>query len=307
MLVKTIPVQAKLLFLIICTITTLYCTKSFCQVGIGTNEPDSSAELDIYSTHRGLLMPRLTTTQIFYIENPSIGLMAFNLDSLDFWYFDGKRWNGIIDQADTLNPSAWVCGIDISFGGELYTTIRIGTQCWLEENLNIGTRIENNLEQTDNETIEKYCYYNNEDYCSIYGGLYQWNEMMQYSTTPGVKGICPTGWHLPTDAEWTTLTTHLGGESVAGGKMKETGYEHWAAPNTGATNSSGFTALPGGYRNYGAGGFLYLNSKNYYWTSSESSSDNSWLRFMSNDGMYVFRHGVYIKTHGFSVRCIKDE
>ena len=123
----------------------------------------------------------------------------------------------------------------------------------MAENLNIGTTISGATDMANNSIIEKYCNENNTANCDTYGGLYQWNEMMEYSTTPGVQGICPTGWHLPTDAEWTVLTSYLGGESIAGGKMKTTGTIEagtglWYAPNNGATNSSGFSALPGGYR-----------------------------------------------------------
>jgi uncharacterized protein (TIGR02145 family) len=119
----------------------------------------------------------------------------------------------------------------------------------MAENLNVGTKINSTSDgqlQTDNEILEKYCYNNDIANCNIYGGMYEWNEAMQYDTTEGAQGICPDGWHIPTDAEWTTLTTFLGGESVAGGKMKEAGFAHWYSPNTGATNESGFTGLPGG-------------------------------------------------------------
>jgi hypothetical protein len=102
--------------------------------------------------------------------------------------------------------------------GKVYTTVYIGTQCWMKQNLNIGTRIAGAGNQTNNGTIEKYCYDDNESNCDYYGGLYQWNEMMQYTTTQGVKGICPKGWHLPTNNEWNVLSTFLGGS--AGGKMK---------------------------------------------------------------------------------------
>jgi uncharacterized protein (TIGR02145 family) len=127
---------------------------------------------------------------------------------------------------------------------------------------------------------------------------------MQYVTTPGVQGICPAGWHMPTDAEWTTLTTFLGGESVAGGKMKEAGFVHWQSPNTGATNTSGFTALPGGYR-YSSGYFYYLTTNATFWSSSESSSSYAWLRYLYYYYEDVYRD-YYNKTYGFSGRCLKD-
>jgi len=110
--------------------------------------------------------------------------------------------------------------ISITYAGQIYNIIPIGSQCWFKENLNVGLRIIASQSQTNNSIIEKYCYDNLDSNCDIYGGLYQWDEMMQYITTQGVQGICPTGWHLPTDAEFTTLTTYCGGESVAGGGFK---------------------------------------------------------------------------------------
>jgi len=104
--------------------------------------------------------------------------------------------------------------------------------------------------QSNNSEIEKYCYGNDLNTCLTYGGLYQWNEMMQYSLIPSVQGICPSGWHIGSMNEWQTLTNFLGGSGVAGDKMKESGYVHWNPPNTG-TNESGFTALPGGNKFYG--------------------------------------------------------
>ena len=127
---------------------------------------------------------------------------------------------------------------------------------------------------------------------------------MQWSTTEGVQGICPTGWHIPTDGEWTVLTTFLGGESVAGGKMKEAGYAHWVSPNTGATNSSGFTALPGGGRDF-YGNFYYLTVYGHYWSSSQSDATSAWYRYLYYDGEYVL-HYSYGKALGFSGRCLQD-
>ena len=137
---------------------------------------------------------------------------------------------------------------------QIYKVVKIGQQWWMQENLNIGTMIDSLQDATDNDIIEKYYYQNNDSLGNIYGGLYQWDEMMDYNTSdngnPGItQGVCPIGWHLPTDSEWTELTDFLGGESVAGGKLKEAGTIHWKSPNTGASNESGFKALPGSYRN----------------------------------------------------------
>jgi uncharacterized protein (TIGR02145 family) len=212
--------------------------------------------------------------------------------------------NVTITQADAPQ---WNCGQSIADArdGKNYNTIQIGTQCWMSKNLNIGNRIAGTTEQTNNATIEKYCYDNSETNCDVYGGLYQWDEMMGYSTTPSIQGICPIGWHLPTDADWTELTTYLGGESVAGGKMKETGTTHWWIPNTGATNSSGFSGLPGGYR-YIDFSFQYLGYYGIFWSSTEYSSTNAYYRHLTDDLADVTR--TYDpKGYGLSIRCLNNE
>jgi uncharacterized protein (TIGR02145 family) len=197
----------------------------------------------------------------------------------------------------------------VNYEGQTYHTVEIGNQCWFKENLNVGTRIDGSQSMSNNGAIEKYCYDDNEANCDTYGGLYQWNEMMQYTTTQGTKGICPAGWHLPCDDEWKTLEMALGmSQSEAddtgyrgtdeGGKMKETGYAHWNSPNTGATNTSGFTALPGGVH-LSDGFFLSLGDTGWWWSSSAG-----WLRGLNYDNVQV-RRDTY-GTTGFSVRCLKD-
>jgi len=192
----------------------------------------------------------------------------------------------------------------VLYEGITYNTVQIGTQCWLKENLNVGTRINGDQNQQNNGIVEKYCYNDLESNCDIYGGLYEWDEVMQYVTTEGTQGICPDGWHIPTDAEWTMLTDYLGGESVAGGKMKEAGLTHWASPNTGATNESGFTALPGGILQDG-GYFNGLAINAYFWSSSQYDAANAWDRVLTSYGEYVYRLSNY-KTYGFSARCVQD-
>lgn len=186
-----------------------------------------------------------------------------------------------------------------------YPIVQIGSQTWMAKNLNVGTKILVSAEQTNNSIIEKYCYNDDVNNCIIYGGLYQWNEMMQYYTNEGVQGICPAGWHLPTDAEWTTLITFLGGGTIAGGKMKEGGTAHWSAPNTGATNSSGFSALPGGF-SVDTGSFDALASYAYFWSSSQGgATDNAWGRILFFDYAGVTQYYDYM-PNGFSARCLLD-
>ncbi len=197
----------------------------------------------------------------------------------------------------------------VTYEGQTYNTVQIGDQCWFKENLNVGTMIDGSDNQTNNNLIEKYCYNDDPANCATYGGLYQWDEMMQYTTQQGTPGICPTGWHLPTDAEYTALTDFLGGESIAGGKMKSTGTIEastglWFTPNTSATNQSGFTALPGGNRDYNAS-FGYLGHDAYFWSSTENGTDYTWLRSLFYNSAYVVR-GFGSNNHGFSSRCVKD-
>jgi uncharacterized protein (TIGR02145 family) len=183
---------------------------------------------------------------------------------------------------------------------QTYNTVLIGTQCWMAENLNIGTRIDGANNQTNNSTTEKYCYNDDDANCDTYGGLYQWDEMMQYVTTEGTQGICPDGWQLPTDTEWTTLTDYLGGSSIAGEKMKSTyGWYN----NGNGTNTSGFTGLPGGYR--GSDVFYRLGQFGFWCSSSEYSGTSAWHRYLYyNDGQVWRDYGF--KTNGFSVRCLKN-
>jgi uncharacterized protein (TIGR02145 family)/uncharacterized repeat protein (TIGR02543 family) len=204
--------------------------------------------------------------------------------------------------------------------GQTYETVLIGDQCWMAENLNIGTRINGSSNQTNNGTIEKYCYNNSEAKCDIYGGLYQWNEMMGYTTTPGVQGICPEGWHLPTDAEWTALTTYIISQPeylcnsntsyIAKALAATTNWNSSSSTcavgnNPSANNSTGFTALPGGGRNT-SGSFDGVGSGGYWWSSSERGASDAWSRYSVYHSAQVGRSTIN-KSYGFSVRCLKDE
>ncbi len=165
--------------------------------------------------------------------------------------------------------------------GQVYPTVQIGTQCWLRKNMNY-------------QTGNSWCYDNNASNCTAYGRLYDWQTAL---------GTCPSGWHLPSDAEWTALTTFLGGEPIAGGKMKEAGTAHWSSPNTGATNSSGFTALPGGTRQ--GSNFISLTNYALFWSSTEYSSTAAWARLLYGENSSVNRYSGS-KTDGCSARCVKD-
>jgi uncharacterized protein (TIGR02145 family) len=190
--------------------------------------------------------------------------------------------------------------------GNVYKTVTIGKQVWMKENLktskyNDGKAIPlvtDNIAWSDLST-PAYCWNNNDATTNknTYGALYNWY-------TVNTNKLCPRGWHVPTDAEWRTLTTYLGGESVAGGKLKETGTIHWERPNTGAVNSSGFTAHAGGGR-YEDGRFHYLGSKGYWWSSTEEGEASVWCFELQYALKGINRVGSK-KSFGLSIRCLRN-
>ncbi len=203
-----------------------------------------------------------------------------------------------------------ICGSKVLWHGELYQTVLIETQCWFAKNLNVGTRINGSQSQTDNSTIEKYCYDDLESNCDMYGGLYQWAEAVQYlngATNSGspnpafsgnVQGICPPGWHIPTLAEFQTLSSTVGNNSNA---LKTVGQ---GTGDGAGTNSSGFSALLAGYR-FEDGDFYYLGSRTYFWGSTEYSSSDAYVMLLSYSSSIVNLYD-YNKEDGFSVRCVQD-
>ena len=192
--------------------------------------------------------------------------------------------------------------------GNVYPIITIGKQVWMKADLkttrysngdSIGTTTPATLDIA-NEPTPKYqwAYDGNESNAEIYGRLYTW-----YAATDD-RNICPTGWHVPTEADWSTLTTYLAGEYIAGGKLKETGITHWKSPNYGATNESSFTALPGGYR-YGNGTFYDIGGTGNWWSSTGISTNNAWCYTMYNNLRNISKH-YGKKTNDLSVRCVRD-
>jgi uncharacterized protein (TIGR02145 family) len=189
--------------------------------------------------------------------------------------------------------------------GNKYHTVTIGTQVWMVENLkttryNDSTEIQLVTDNTQwqNLTTGVYCWYNNnETYKSTYGTLYNW-----YAAS--TDKLCPAGWHVPTDDEWTELTAYLLGEDVAGGKMKETGTINWSSPNIDATDESGFKALPGGCRNWD-GTFDLVKEYGFWWSSTSADADDSWSRYLKHDNSTTVKYGANNKD-GLSVRCIQD-
>ena len=189
--------------------------------------------------------------------------------------------------------------------GNSYKTVTIGTQTWMAENLKVtkyndGTALSNisNLEQLTTLTIPAWCYYNYDVSNNLnFGKLYNY-----YTISLSSKNVCPTGWHIPLDAEWRVLINFLGGESVAFDKLKESGNTNWLGKNS-ASNSTLFTALPGGMIN--VNGFCGKNYSGYWWTATVINNNfNFWVYSISANNIMNLDNGV--KESGYSIRCLKD-
>ena len=218
--------------------------------------------------------------------------------------------------------------------GNWYDVVKIGSQCWMAENLNVGTYVPVAAGGQAPAGTQKYCQNLSgvNDPACPFGGLYEWDEMMDGSLTCNgtgappndgcvtvVQGICPTGWHIPSHYEWTTLEKNVGSNPGAfpydvtttgllgtdeGGSLKQTGITNWTTPNTGATNSSAFTALPGGYSWSGA--FFNVGSNGYWWSATENSGTDAWGRYLNYTEARINRNYGTNKAFGFSVRCLQD-
>lgn len=190
--------------------------------------------------------------------------------------------------------------------GNIYKTIQIGTQVWMAENLRTARYRDGSMIPIiyndlvwDNTTKGAYCQYeNNDSIAAANGHLYNW-----YAVSDS-RILAPPGWHIPTEAEWETLAGFLGGDLTAGGKLKERGVVHWNIPNTGATNQSGFCALPCGARGE-VGQFCFLGTMGLWWSSDFNNSGTANLRGVSNNSAHLLKNS-YSKEYGFSVRCVKD-
>ena len=222
----------------------------------------------------------------------------------------------VLSSGAAYSQSTHACGSTFLYGGKTYNTVQIGTQCWMKENLDVGTLTAGaNTQGTSCTAIQKYCYSNTEANCTAEGGLYQWDQAMCGSLAPGAQGICPTGWHVPSDAEFKTLVEYLGTANCdltgtnygwacasAGLSLKEAGYVHWtndSVPAHAGTNASGFTALGTGYRGTD-GTFNSRSSSTFLWSSSPTL-----YRYLYYADSRVYRD-PNSAAYGFSVRCLKN-
>ena len=208
------------------------------------------------------------------------------------------------DETTTNNNTIPTTVTDID--GNVYHTIKIGTQTWTVENLKV--KHYRNGDSIPNVTVDMqweylitgaYSIYDNDsNNLATYGRLYNW-----YAVNDS-RGLAPAGWHIPTKTEWETLRNFLGGDVVAGGKMKETDTIHWLGPNTGATNETGFKGLPGGLR-FEGGGCMWIRYECYFWSSTEQNTNLGYYSCLkyNNTNLPITSYG---KNCGYSVRCIKN-
>lgn len=262
----------------------------------------------------------LSTTQLnatadvpgVFIYTPAVGTkldVGTNQDlKVDFTPTDLVNYNTISKTVKINVTAAEPHGTVTDADGNVYHTITIDTQTWMVENLEVthyknGDPIDSIYSNSEwsAHTTGAFCDYNNDaTNGQIYGKLYNW-----YAVSD-IRKIAPAGWHVATDAEWTHLTDYLGGGTIAGGKLKESGLVHWLTPNEGATNERDFTALPGGYRE-SSGSFQNLGKNGYWWTSDITAAFSylAWYKYMYYDHTYADRWYTN-KSVGYSVRCVKD-
>lgn len=234
------------------------------------------------------------------LYNIWIDLTSFNYTSVGMVRVSlptnaGAVWNQVCFAISPLFPN---CGIlTDTRDGQQYQTVTIGTQCWMRQNLNYGTQVADVSVMTNNSTVEKACYNNTTSNCTTYGGIYTWDEAMNYGTA--IQGICPNGWHIPSQADFQILINYLG-SSTAGQKMKATSFD---APAWDGTNTSGFTAIPGGI-GQGAN-YLYMGQRDTYWSSTAFSSTDAYDYDLSS-GTNTLVEAPNTKNSGYCIRCIQD-
>ena len=257
------------------------------KIGIGIDEPVEKLEIDGNIDLHNHTVKNVADP----VNDHDAATKAYvdNLKELIYSELLNAGFNGILRDVD----------------GNIYKTIKIGEQVWMAENLkttryNDSTNIPLVTDNTVwiNLTTPAYCWYNNTSlYGATYGALYN-------GFTVNTGKLCPSGWHVPTDEEWTTLINLLGGTDVVGGKLKEAGLLHWNSPNEGATNESGFTALPGGYR-LDPYTCEYIGESGFWWTNTLYYANTVLGYSLYNTYNYIYKFS-YDKRAGLSVRCIKD-
>lgn len=293
------------IFLMMFAAPTLFSQVVISDDGSGT--ADATAVLDVQSTQKGVLLPRMTENQIKAIPTPADGLMVYNISNQKLIIFNGTDgfWYEIsgITQSFEPNEGSFTCGdlLTDDRDGQTYTTVEIEGKCWMAENLNIGNFITAQgqvIQDPDNGQIDKFCQSDNSSDCDEWGGYYQFAELMQ-GEPEGGQGICPPGWHIPTEAEFQALIDFFSDATEANIKLKETGTDHWGGSN--GTNTSGFTAFGGGYSH--GWGWQQINGIGFFL----SSTTNKYLQiadYVGTDASIGTNSNSI--TNAGSVRCLKN-
>lgn len=223
------------------------------------------------------------------------------------WLLSGVVWiilllqgTGCRKEVEDEEPDLYGTWVD-TVDGTVYRTLQLGDQVWLADNINRGEMIDGSLDQEDNGVIEKYCYDNNPVLCDQYGGLYQWDEAMQYETQESSPGICPAEWHIPSDSEWKILELYLGMSREDANELLWRGIDQGTALQP--AGESGFEALRGGNR-FVTGTFNQIGSTGYFWTSTVEEDNHAWRRGVSLNEGGIYR-SVNDISFGFSVRCVR--
>jgi uncharacterized protein (TIGR02145 family) len=213
--------------------------------------------------------------------------------------YGGSKDTVAVADVDSITFLPFICGLSkVKYVNQIYNTVLIGTQCWLKENLNVGTM----QNPSNNGIIDKYCYNNNPVNCATYGGLYLWDEAMQYVTTEGAQGICPTGWHMPTEAQAQALLTFVNND---GNALKRDDQGSGAGQGT---NTSGFSALLAGAKGYSGGPFQGLGDWTSFYVGKIGSCGYACvysIGIVSTTSVITLGQGA-MPSWGLSVRCIKD-
>jgi uncharacterized protein (TIGR02145 family) len=285
------------------------------EIGTGINKVNSISTIN-WGNDKYFFKMEIDTTGkgTYYVSGITQMLSvpyALNASGLTLTSPDGSLWTLKIDNNGTVFPvnisydSTFTCGKNFKDvrNNSFYKTVQLGNQCWMSQNLNIGTMINSSQLQTDNMTIEKYCYSNNLSKCSTYGGLYTWDEMMNYKDAEGFTGICPTGWHIPADYEWKELEIYLGM------LLQQADTTGWRGTNQGTKlmNSceSCFNAILTGYYQISSPYFTGENSIEVFWTSSKYDYNTAWQRTLYVSKTTIDRvNGTRLNAN--SVRCIRN-
>jgi uncharacterized protein (TIGR02145 family) len=314
--------------IIVIIIAMLFCCASLHAQGVAINadgsDPNTSAMLDVQSSDKGILIPRLTNTEISTLGAAlgasDKGMIVFNSDDAKLEYWNGSEWKTMVTKDSSPGGSSdgtSYCSEGVTdYDGHKYTTVKIGDQCWMAQNLR------SNHYADGSAITEAYNYSYDWGNALTYGYLYTWAAVMNGtpssgSNPSGVQGVCPDGWHLPSDAEWMDLEMTIGmtqaqanatgnrGILNEGRKLKETEDAFlWIDHSNRGSNCNGFTALPGGYRNNG-GSFYSIREEARFWTSTESDGINAYYRRLDHDLTTINRANI-LKSFAMSVRCVKD-